>query len=104
MRGILTLIGLAVVLFAGIGWYQGWYKFKSTTNPDGTTHYELDVNKNKISNDTKNIKNKVVDILDGENNTNNAPGTGLPTFNLNTDQTTITFPGTNVKVTLPGTK
>ena len=53
MRNLLALAAFALIAFAGIGWYQGWYTFASKSTPDGHHHVEIDIDKNKIQNDFK---------------------------------------------------
>lgn len=48
MRNLLALIGLAVVTFAGIGWYRGWYEVQKDR---GTGQVEIDIDGKKIGED-----------------------------------------------------
>jgi hypothetical protein len=61
MRNLLALIGLALVVFLGLGYYMGWYKFSSSTGLDGREHISIDVDTKKIAADSKNGLDKVVD-------------------------------------------
>lgn len=42
MRNLLALVGLVVVVAAGVGYYKGWYTV--TTTPDGNTTLKIDKN------------------------------------------------------------
>ena len=51
MKDMLALLGAALVVFAGLGWYLGWYQIASTTDSQGNRHIELDLNAKKIGTD-----------------------------------------------------
>src|SRR5690242_6721287 len=53
MRNLLALIGAAVVLFVGLGWYLGWYTFAFQPGSDGKQRIQLDVDTHKIADDAK---------------------------------------------------
>ena len=61
MRNLLALIGLALVVFLGLGNYLGWYKFSSSTGLDGKQHISFDVDTKKIAADSKEGLEKVTD-------------------------------------------
>lgn len=52
MRNLLALVGLAVVLFAGLGWYLGWYKLSVSKNEDGKLQIKADVDTQKVKDDS----------------------------------------------------
>jgi len=52
MRNLLALIGAAVVGFAVIGWYFGWYQLGVTKSTDGNLHVETQVNTKKVVDDS----------------------------------------------------
>jgi hypothetical protein len=52
MKNLLALIGLVVVVFAGVGWYCGWYKLNLTKSPDGNLEIQTEVNTNKVADDS----------------------------------------------------
>ena len=58
MRGLLILVVLIAIGIVGLGFYRGWFIFNSSS-ADGTTHFELDVNKNKIKSDEQKALEKV---------------------------------------------
>lgn len=64
MRNLFALIGFAVVVFAGLGWYLGWYKLDWTTSSDGTTSIQIDVNRSKLSGDIKSGANKAGELIE----------------------------------------
>jgi len=52
MRNLLALVGAAVVTFAGLGWYLGWYKLEAA--PSSTPGHEtvnVDIDGKKIGHD-----------------------------------------------------
>lgn len=63
MRNLLALIGLAVVLFFGLGWYFNWYSFAVQPGVDGQRRIELNVNTNKIVSDTKSGVETVGEVI-----------------------------------------
>jgi hypothetical protein len=52
VRNLLALIGLAVVLFAGLGWYLGWYKLSVAKTDDGKLQIKADVDTQKFQDDS----------------------------------------------------
>lgn len=57
MRNILALLAAGAIAVAGLGWYLGWYQFKSTPSADGHRQINIDVNTTKIVEDVnKEIK------------------------------------------------
>ncbi len=74
MRNLLALGAAALIGFAGIGWYLGWYKFESTPTATGR-HISIDLNTPKIKEDVGHGKEKLRDILsDDKSSSNPAPG------------------------------
>ena len=62
MRNLLALIGLAVVVFFGAGWYFGWYAFNVERGSDGKLKILGDVDTNKIAEDAKKLSERVGQI------------------------------------------
>jgi hypothetical protein len=65
MRNLLALIGAVVVLFVGLGWYLGWYKFAIEPSANGQQRIQLDVNTDKILSDTKTAGERVGHVIQG---------------------------------------
>jgi hypothetical protein len=63
MRNILALIGTAVLVFAVLGWYFGWYQLGAEPAADGHRKVIVDVNAQKIADDVKNGEQKVSDLI-----------------------------------------
>lgn len=77
MRNLLALIGLAVVLFVGVGYVRGWYAFSFTTGSDGKTDVNVKLDTNKVKADAHEGADKVGTALDGFRTPAPAPtGTG----------------------------
>jgi hypothetical protein len=53
MRNLLALIGAVVVLFAGLGWYLGWYTFALEPSVNGKQRIQLDVDTDKLTGDVE---------------------------------------------------
>jgi hypothetical protein len=68
MRNLLALVGLAVVLFFGLGWYFNWYSFAVQPGVDGQRRIELNVNTNKIVSDTKSGVETVGEVIKSRSN------------------------------------
>jgi hypothetical protein len=49
MRNLLALLGLLLVLFAGLGWYMGWYKIKTGPN------VSIDIDQKKVRQDVPHL-------------------------------------------------
>jgi len=114
MKNLLALAAAAFLIFAGIGWFRGWFHVKSEPGAAGKQHIEIDVDRTKIQDDLKKGKEKVHDLLsDGKDQTNpSKPGTPqapptpgtvgitLPpgSFQTSSDGTTITFPGGSLEL------
>jgi hypothetical protein len=66
MRNLLALVGALVVAFAVVGWYRGWYNFK--TEPDAAGHQEvnIDINGLKIKQDLNKGRQKLKGVLDAK--------------------------------------
>lgn len=63
MRNLLALLAFAVLAFAGVGWYLGWYQIKSTPTNDGHRQISIDLNTPKIKEDLNTGKEKLRDLL-----------------------------------------
>jgi hypothetical protein len=50
------LLGLALVLFFGIGYFRGWYTFNFSTGTDGKTNIQIGVDQSKLGTDLKDGK------------------------------------------------
>jgi hypothetical protein len=53
MRNLLALIGAAIVLFAGLGWYLGWYTFALEPSVNGKQRIQFDVDTGKMTGDVE---------------------------------------------------
>lgn len=53
MKNILALIGAAVVVVGGLGWYLGWYRLATEPSNDGHRKIQIDVNTAKIRGDVQ---------------------------------------------------
>ena len=80
MRNILALVGLAVVVFLGVGYARGWYSFEVNTGRDGKVRVEGDVDLRKVKADGEVAKEKAGDAIDSFRNKNGstAPAATLP--------------------------
>ena len=51
MRNLLALLSALVLLFAGVGWYRGWYRIQNGPAPAGHHAVNIDIDKDKIGKD-----------------------------------------------------
>ena len=63
MRNLLALLGLAVVLFVGLGWYLGWYHVALTPTANGKK-VEFDIDTSKVKDDVSAGYEKGKDLID----------------------------------------
>jgi hypothetical protein len=93
MRNILALVGFVVVLFAGLGWYLGWYSFTFKPDTDGKVNIQGSIDAKKIGEDGKKFTDTVGKAIQNfsqtppTGQTNNLMGPPLPPE--------LNFPGTS---------
>lgn len=51
MRNLLALLAAVVLLFAGVGWYRGWYRIQHSPAPPGHHAVNIDIDRDKIGKD-----------------------------------------------------
>ena len=90
MRSLLTLVGAAVVTFAVVGWFLGWYKVRTTPGPDGHREVQIDFNGPKIKEDLNKGEQKILNVT-----AHVAEGTSGPAAPTNSS---ITLPPLNLPV------
>ena len=73
MRNMLALVGAAVVVVAGLGWYLGWYRIEAESAAPGYRSFDVDINTAKISQDLKQGKDKLSKALAGDGQPTAAP-------------------------------
>ena len=96
MRNLLALLAAGVLVFAGLGWYLGWYKISNTPAADGHRQISIDLNTPKIKEDLSKGESKLHDALAGEKD--KSPAQKAPT-----PGTTTNFrPGEDGAFVLPG--
>jgi hypothetical protein len=73
MRNLLAFLAAAVLAFLGLGWYLGWYTFRSVPTEAGHRGYTIDINSQKIEKDVqKGVRSgeeKLHDVLDNAKTT-----------------------------------
>jgi hypothetical protein len=74
MRNLLALFALALLVFAGVGWYLGWYKIQSSPAAEGHHQINVDVDKKKISEDLHRGEERIQKALENNQKT---PGSSL---------------------------
>ena len=63
MRNLLALVGLAVIAFAGAGWYLNWYTVKVAKTADGNLRVQTDLDTNKVVQDGGDGLKRVGDLI-----------------------------------------
>ncbi|QEL15707.1 hypothetical protein [Limnoglobus roseus] len=64
MRNLLALLGLALVLFFGIGYFRGWYTFNFATGTDGKTNISIGVDRTKVGGDLEDWRKTAGEKID----------------------------------------
>ena len=82
MRNLLALVGLAVVVFGGLGGYLGWYKVSRQPSTNGEVNLGVNVNTKKIKEDANTAVERsgelIRDLRKGKNNETNPEFVGPP--------------------------
>src|SRR5436190_290205 len=78
MRNLLALVGLAVVVMIGLGWYLEWYKFGSDVGKDGHRTIKVEVDADKIAQDEKKFQQRVTDALNKKDGSGTTPSLPVP--------------------------
>jgi hypothetical protein len=53
MRNLLAFLAFLVIAFLGLGWYLGWYSFRTVPADAGHRGYTIDINAQKIETDVQ---------------------------------------------------
>ncbi|HSQ55584.1 MAG TPA: hypothetical protein VLM40_07545 [Gemmata sp.] len=98
MRNLLALVGLAVVIFAVVGWYCGWYTVSVNRESGGNLQINTKVNTDKVTTDSSAFFQKVGELV-GERGEKGqaapapqAPDTNAPTQGNSTSGTGLLSP------------
>jgi hypothetical protein len=75
MRNLLAFAAAAVLAFAGVGWYLGWYHVSPTPAAAGHRSVKIDIDSDKIGNDLRKGEQRLQETLDK----NSSPETGTQT-------------------------
>ena len=59
MRSLLTLVGAAVVTFAVVGYFLGWYQVHTAPGPDGHRKVDIDFNAQQFQQDVEKAKDQI---------------------------------------------
>jgi hypothetical protein len=66
MRNLLALLGAALVVFAVVGWYRGWYQFETTAGAGGQHDVKIEINGPKIEKDLHRGTQKIENALENK--------------------------------------
>ncbi len=64
MRNLLALLAAGLIFFVIVGWYQGWYRVQSAPSTQGNPSYNVEINKDKITNDLHKGTEKLQETLE----------------------------------------
>ncbi len=64
MRNLLAVFSVAVLTFAAVGWYLGWYRVENTPAQTGHRAVSIDIDKDKIEEDLYTGEEKLQELLD----------------------------------------
>jgi hypothetical protein len=73
VRNLLSLVGLVVVVFLGLGWYLNWYSFAVQPGTDGKQRIQVDVDTRKITDDAQRARERVGKVLASDPNAATVP-------------------------------
>ncbi len=99
MKNLLALLSLALLVFATVGYFRGWYKFESAANDDGGRTFNVDVNGSRINHDFQQGKDQLRRFLISEDGKQATPPQQAnvqpqpPQGAVQTRDGTIVFPG-----------
>lgn len=80
MKNLLALVGAAVVLVVGLGWYLQWFKIGSEQSNAGKPKFSVEVESDKVKVDVNKGKETVVEFIKEHESGKGTPGqpTSLP--------------------------
>jgi hypothetical protein len=83
MRNLLALLGAALVVFLGLGWYLEWYQISTKpSSAPGHRSIEIDINSKKIGQDVQHGidagSEKLQNLIDGAKKSNPPAPVGPP--------------------------
>jgi hypothetical protein len=64
MRNLLALFAAAVLTFAGVGWYLGWYRINPAPAAEGHRSFHVDLDGRKMGDDLHRGKVKLEEALE----------------------------------------
>ncbi|HYT93603.1 MAG TPA: hypothetical protein VEL76_33095 [Gemmataceae bacterium] len=80
LRSLLTLLGAAIVTFAIVGWFLGWYQVRTAPGPEGHRQVNIDFNGPKISKDLSTATNKIKNTLQPKGASSGPDSVSAPTL------------------------
>ena len=104
MRSLLTLLGAAVVTFAVVGWFLGWYQVKTTPGSDGHREVNIDFNEQKFKEDVKKGEDRIFKTTQQVSGAQTVPATSpsgalpLPNPTAGTAPQPLRIPGASSNV------
>lgn len=66
MRNLLALLGAALVAFAIVGWYRGWYQLETEPGAGGQRDVKIEINGPKIEKDLHHGTQKLENALENK--------------------------------------
>ncbi|GIW80783.1 MAG: hypothetical protein KatS3mg105_2590 [Gemmatales bacterium] len=60
MRNLLALMGAALLMFAGVGWYLNWYSISKAKGTDGES-LNIGINSSKIKADVHKVRERIAE-------------------------------------------
>jgi len=75
MRNLLALLSAVVLLFAGVGWYRGWYRVQNSPAPAGHHAVNIDIDKDKIGKDLQEGEEELQKVIEKKLKEDSGKGT-----------------------------
>jgi hypothetical protein len=105
MRNFFALIGFAIVVFAVVGWYMGWYQVRFSQGEEGKLEIKTAVDTKKVVTDSSSFFQKLGQMLMEQAQNPATPGGSQPKTSgggpANNSGTTNSFQGSSAGIISP---
>jgi hypothetical protein len=101
IKNLFALIGLAVVVFVGAGWYLGWYKVAEQSDGQGHPQVKIQVNASQVTSDLHKAEQKVLEDLEKAKAVSTPASTSAPQPPATTNGTPSSPPPQWIQVQQP---
>jgi hypothetical protein len=79
MRNLLAFLGALIITLVVVGWFQNWFQFRTTANPDnGNRNLTIDINTTKVGDDLNKTEKNVQTFIEEKSKEVKTPATTQP--------------------------